>query len=52
MMQNVLKTKRQRMLAEQQKRRKYQRRSPATPKTKNEHTEKKAEESYIDQVKI
>ena len=52
MMQNVLKAKRQRMLAEQQKRRKYQRRSPVAPKSKNDQAVKKAEESYIDQVKI
>ena len=47
-MQNVLKAKRQRM----QKRRKYQRRSPVAPKSKNDQAVKKVEESCIDQVKI
>ena len=52
-MQNVLKMKRQRMLEEQQKRRKFQKRTPTTKHSfKKNKAEKETEDAYIEQVNI
>ena len=53
MMQNVLKLKRQRMLEDQRKRQKHQKRTPTTKNTvQKDKTKREIEDSYIEQVNI